>query len=437
MTDEDEGMEELDAAGDGTDNRPRILQTGALVGAGGLIVAIALGMAANWREGGLGVAAPLASNSLHLRALCVLFFASVALVASCLWSRVAGDVVSLAPLRVRLKQMLILCAAGPVLLVATNYAIIRGFLPDYVALLPVLAALAVAVLYAGIAYPLSGTTGVGLGTRQILRSSCIWLLVAAGLHLAWTTARIVGDRPDLLLIMERPALEVGMIGFCITASFAVLLTNLSFIYHSRQMTQTLVRTHQFLNGLTALWGITLMWAMRFPGGYQGLVSAVIGVGLMILLAINAGSSGLLTWRRQIGGKDRSNDGVWAGRIAAFSMLLVVISGVLIGITGVTLAGLGQRPPHELVGALVAAAGLGLVPLSVTAGVAPLMRRRERPLVAGAAFVGAGVMLSALLWSVEALSSRPVAVYAVAAEVLVAVGLSLIVLRIRRIGGAAS
>lgn len=430
-------MEELDAAGERTDDRPRILRTGALVGAGGLTVAIALGMAANWREEGLGVAAPLASNSLHLRTLCVLFFASVAPVASVLWRRLASDVPSMAPLRVRLEQLLILCAAGPVLLVAINYAIVRGFAPDYVALLPALTALAVAVLYAGIAYPMSGTTGVGLGTRQILRSSCIWLLIAAGLHLAWTTARIVGDRPDLLLIMERPALEVGLIGFCITASFAVLLTNLSFIYHSRQMTQTLVRTHQFLNGLTALWGLTLMWAMRFPGGHQGLVSAVIGVGLMILLAINARSSGLLRWRGQRGGKGRSEDGVLAGKIAAFSMMLVVIAGVLIGLTGVTLAGLGAQPPHELLGALVAVVGLGLAPLSVAASVAPLMRRRETPLVAGAAFVGGGVILSALLWSVEALSSRSVAVHAVAAEVLVAVGLVLIVLRIRMMRWAGS
>jgi hypothetical protein len=424
-------MDELDVVDDETGNGSRVLQAGVSVGAGGLIVAIILGIAANWRGAGLGVAPALVSESLHLRALCVLFFASVALLTPVLWNRLAANVPSLAPLHGRLKQMLVLCAVGPVLVVGANYAIASGIAPDYIALLPAFAAFAVAVLYSGITYPLSGITGVGLGTRQMLRTSCIWLLIAAGLHVSWTTARIVGDQTNLLWMIERPALEVGMIGFGITASFAVLLSNLSAIYHSRNMTQALVRSHQFLNGLIALWGLTLMWAIRFPGGYQGLASAVIGVGLMIVLIIIAESSGLL--RRRGRRDDRWGDGVWAGRLASLSMLLVVISGVVIAVTGVILAGLAQRPPPELLGALLAAVGLGIVPLSVVAGIAPLMRRHETVLVAGGAMVGAGVIVSVVLRSIAALSPQPVTVNAATAEIVVGIGLALIVLRILQIG----
>ncbi|MFW5868181.1 MAG: hypothetical protein ACOCX2_10220 [Armatimonadota bacterium] len=331
-------------------------------------------------------------------------------------------------MRGHVTVMVILCAAGPILMLAVNYLIVTGIVPRGLALLPGLAAVTLAVLYALVVHRLSGTAGVGLGSRLMLRSSYIWLIIAAASHLTWITVRVFADVPDLLWFVERPVLEVAMIGFCITASLSVLLTNLNSIYHARDMTQTLVRNNQFTNGLTALWGLSLMWALRFPGGYQGLASAVIGIALMILLFIVAASSGLLDRRTLTGRRaDASGDGVWGRRLAAAVMALIVITGLLIGASGVILAGMGERPLAGVLAAEVMSVGLGIVPLAIAAALAPVIGRGEKSLVAGSILIAGGVIVAVALWSFSGLPTGSVEVYAVGAEGAIAAGLVLLTL----------
>lgn len=409
-----------------SDNRNWVLHTGIVVGAGGLLVGVMLGLGAEWRSAGLGVAPALASDSQHLRALVMLLYGCTALVSSILWSRLSSDAPAVARLRGHMRLLVIFCGIGPLLTVLLNYTIFTGITPDHLGLLEPLLALAVAALYAMVVHRLSGITGVGMGARLMLRSSYIWLTVTAALHLVWTATRVFGDNPRILWFVERPTIEVAMIGFGIPAALGVLLVSLHAIYHSRNMTQTLMGTYQLTNGLVVLWGASLMWVVRFPGGYQGLASAVVGIALMILLASIAGSSGFLE-RRSLPWVNGSTpvDGPWAVAMASMTMLLIVVTGVLIGVSGIVLAGLGQQPPVGTFAAELMAVALGLVPLASAAAVATGMPGKPTRLAVGASMVAVGAVGATMLWSLSGVVERSVGIPTGLAELLIAGGLVLI------------
>ncbi|MGI5816605.1 MAG: hypothetical protein ACOX9R_00760 [Armatimonadota bacterium] len=388
------------------------------------------------RVAGLGVAPALASEALHLRSAVILFYGCVALLLSVLWSRLARDAPVIAQLRGHVDRTLILCAIGPPLVLAANYAIVRGLISDVVALLPAALALAVAGLYSAVAHRLSGITGVGIAARLVLRSSYAWLSVAALAQFAWVAARVFGSHADLLWYLERPALEVAAIGFGLTAALGVLLTNLNTVYHSRNITQTLMRTCQAANGLIALWGLSLMWSMRFPGGYQGLASAVIGISLLFVLARVAASSGLLQRFRLPRQSDRGGgDGPLAGTLAAAVMLLVAITGVLVGMSAVLLAATGEQPAAEMLAAEIVAIGLGMVPLSLGAAVSARARGVVAGLSAGSLLIGVGTLLGLILWPLRGALADPLGGLAAGAEILIAAGIVLMATAVRRFAAA--
>lgn len=396
-------------------------------------MAVGLGVAASLRPSGLGVASALASDPLHLRAGVILFYGSVALLLSVLWARLSSDAAAIIRLRDHVTRALILCAVGPLLVLAANWAIVTGVTSDHLALLPAAAPLAIAVLYTVVVHPLSGITGAGLAARLVLRSSYVWLLASAALQFAWVAARVFGDRPDFLWYLERPTVEIALLGFGITAALGVLLTNLNVVYHSRNMAQTLMRTYQAANGLIVLWGLSLMWSIRFPGGYQGLASAVIGIMLMILLAVVVRSSGLLA-RRNLPwlGSAGDRDGAWASGLASMVMLLVCVTGGLVAVSGVVVAALGDQPPRGLLGAQVVAVGLGIVPLAVAAAVAAMLKRFSIAPAAGSMLVAAGALAGLVLWSVGGLVEHSIAAVTLGAEMVIAVGLLLLVLAIQNV-----
>ncbi|MBD3291849.1 MAG: hypothetical protein GF393_02930, partial [Armatimonadia bacterium] len=259
----------MDQSVDESHNTSDVLHQGALIGAWGLIIAICLGPAADLRASGLGVAPALASTPLHFRHSIALFYGCAALLLSVLWSRLASDAPVIAQLRRHVSHALLLCAIGPLVVLGANYAIVTGITSRHLALLPAAIPAVVAALYALTTFRLSGITGVGLGARLVLRGSYVWLLTGAGLQFAWVAARVFSGRQDLLWFIERPVLEVTMLGFAISAALGVLFTSLNAMYHSRDLTQTVMRGHYVANGLVLLWGLSLMWSTRFPGSYQG------------------------------------------------------------------------------------------------------------------------------------------------------------------------
>jgi hypothetical protein len=203
-----------------------------------LAVAIGLGVVSTLRPSGLAVAPSIASTPMHFRYSVALFYGCVAMVLSIFWFRLAIDARVIKALRHQVSRALLLCAAGPLVTVAANWAIVEGITSRHVALLPALIAPAVAGLYAVTTHRLSGITGVGLGARLVLRSSYVWLIVGSCLQLLWVAVRVFGDGGNLLWFVERPTLELTMLGFGISAAVGVLLTSLNATYHSRDLTQT-------------------------------------------------------------------------------------------------------------------------------------------------------------------------------------------------------
>lgn len=421
-----ERLGRLGRSSDATPNRSTFLHRGVLIGAFGVVVSICLGLAAALRPSGLAVAPALASSPLHLRAGILLFSASVAFIASVLWARLASTAPAIARLQRQLSWTLALCAITPLLVLGANYVVVTGLLPRHLALIPSLSALATAALYATVVHPLSGITGVGLGARLVLRSSYLWLLGSALMQFVWVTARVFADRPSLLWHAERPTIEVGLIGFAVYGALGLLLTNLHGLYHSRNMTQTLMRTHYVINGLLASWGLIEMWSMRFPGSYQVLLAPVVAIALLIFLAIVAGSSGLLD-RRGAAAGEQSVDGARASVLATAVMVLIILLGVLITISATTMAGRSDQPLPGLLGAQVVAVGLAIVPLAVAACVAA-MRKRSGPTPASSAvLIAVGAFPAIVLWSLNGIAGRPLSAHAALAELIAGIGVALLAL----------
>jgi len=409
-----------------------VLRTGAAIGGAAVAVAAGLGAVAGMRSSGLGVAGALASDSLHLGASMLMFCGGVSLVLAMLWARLGCDTPSIARLCAQVRQTLTLCAVTALLFLVTNYGIVVHVLPAAFALLPALGALAIAVRYTVIVHPLSGITGVGLGARLVLRSSYVWLIVAATLQLAWVAARSLGGAPNALWFIERATIELGLIGFGIPAALGVLQTNLNVVYHSRNMHQALMRWHYVTNGLLVVWGLTEMWAMRFPGSYQSLLAAVLGVGLLIFLSLIAASSGLLERRRPSGvSRSSADDGQWAIRLAAAAMVLTAVMGVLVAVSATTAAAVGGQPLRGLLGAEVAAVGLGVVPLSFAAAFAAMRGRLSGATGFGAVLIAAGTGVSVVLWSLASLVAGAMGALASGAELIAAAGVVLVCIGVLR------
>ena len=399
---------------------------GAVIGGAAAAVSAGLGAVAGMRSSGLGVADALAGDSLHLRASILIFCGGAALVLAMLWARLGCDTPSIARLRVHVRQTLVLCAVTALLFLVTNYAIVMYAFPAALALLPAVGALAIAIRYTVIVHPLSGITGVGLGARLVLRSSCVWLIVAAALQLTWVAVRALGGAPNALWFAERVTIELGLIGFGIPAALGVLQTNLNVVYHSRNMHQALMRWHYVTNGLLVLWGLTEMWAMRFPGSYQSLLAAVLGVGLLIFLSLIASSSGLLERRRPSGGRRPSgDDGQWAVRLAAAAMVLTGVMGGLLAVSATTAAAVGGQPLRELLGAEIATVGLGVVPLSFAAALAAMYGRLSGASGFGAVLIAAGAGVSVVLWSAAGLAGGAMVAAASGAELIAGAGVVLV------------
>ncbi len=404
-----------------------------ILGALGIAAAVGVGAVAHFREAGFGVAPVLASKLLHFRASILLFGGCLAPLVSVLWAKLSSDAEAIARMQQYLVATLVLCLAIPPVLLAINYAMVMGVLSDHFALLPALMMLAAAILYAVIMHPLSGITGVGLSSRVLMRTSALWLTVTAALQLLWMSARIFGDVPDMLWYIERPAIEIALLGFAIPAALTALVACSSNMYHSRDMTRVVLRTHYPLNGLVVMWTLVGMWTLRFPGGYQNLAAPVIGIGLFVVLLVIAMGSGLLVWRSVWGVRsEQSSEGPWALRIGSMVMMLLIAEGLLVAVDGTARAALSSQPLPPLLTAQTVITGLGIVPLAVAASLAALRPSMDLIFGTGVALIAAGAAAALLMRPVEGIVERSIAGLATGAEILIVLGAVLIALTAQRI-----
>jgi hypothetical protein len=358
----------------------------------------------------------------------LIFSGSLAPMLAVLWAHLSSDVPSVVAMRKYLVWVLGLCAAFPPVLLGVNYAIVAGGAPRHLAILPAAVALAAAIGYLVVIRPLSGITGVGLGTRLLLRSSALWLVACAAMQFSWVTARVLADQPRLLWFMERPAIDLGLIGFAIPAALGVLMACLQSIYHARDMTQMVIRSHYPMNGLVVAWTLMTMWSTRFPGGYQSLVAPVVAIAILIFMSLIAASSGLLDWRRVWrDGGGNGPDGPIARKLASLVVVLLIAVGALLTIDAATRAALGGQLVDAMLCALAVAVALGIVPLTLAAALAGMRRRRNaRHIGTAAAIIAGGAIIGISLRSAEGVLERSIAGLTMGVEVAVAIGVGLLV-----------
>lgn len=400
-----------------------ITRLGVVTGTGILIIGLGLGIVDQARPAGLGVIPSLARNPLHLQASIQIFCGAVALMLALLWHLTDTDRAWFRRLRPVVVLTLVMCALSAALTIGANWLIMTGQIAHYHALIPSLSILVTAILYLLAVRPLSGSTEVNLGARLALRGSYLWLLVTATLQFFWVAGRVFGD-PQMLWFLERPTLEVALLGFVMMGSLGLLLTGLPSISHSRDLIRTMVRTYQATNALVFGWGAMQAWVIRFPGSYQGLVLSLVGLGLLFCCLRLADSSKLLV-RNPAGG---SGSGLrWEDLLASLAIVLKVVATTLLAVTAVVAAGRGETPLPALFAALLVCVGTGVMALSVASVVVAIRERIDFLMGGGTVLLSIGVLSAIALWAMVSLVERPLQSYLAGSGTVMAAGLCLILL----------
>ncbi|MGC9319292.1 MAG: hypothetical protein ACP5KN_14765 [Armatimonadota bacterium] len=372
------------------------LWRGALTtGFAGLVVGLGIGAVALLRPEGLGVAAVLASSPLHLQALVLILCGCVPVVLGLTWEAARLEAASLMRVRPWVLGGVVLSAAGGGLAIVANWLAVTGHTSGVIGLLPSLVWLGAAFCYVSAVYPLSGSSSVGLSGRLLLRSSCLWLAVVAAYQFSWVCARVFLGNLKILWFLERPTIEVALLGFVAFASLGLMLAALPTAVNYRNLIQTLLRAHHTANGLVFAWGALQMWSIRYPGGYQNLVLALISLGIVIVVAVVVASSGLLSrWQTLWDGAHTGNR--LTSALAILAVGYFVALAILLAITAFVAAAAGRIPPPELLESCLLAVSVGMS--SVCALVVSSCLIRELPPVSrlGAGASTAGVVIAVLL-----------------------------------------
>ncbi|MEA3400667.1 MAG: hypothetical protein U9R79_05410 [Armatimonadota bacterium] len=378
------------------EGRPDPLWRGALAtGFAGLTVGLGLGAVALLRPEGLGVAPVLASSPLHLQAMLLILCGCVPLALGLTWESARLEAPSLMRVRPWVLGGVVLSAAGGGLAIIANWLVVTGYTSDVIGLLPGLVWLGVAFCYVSAVYPLSGSGSVGLSGRLLLRSSCLWLAAAAASQFSWIAGRVFLDNPKIMWFVERPTIEVGLLGFVALASLGLMLAALPTAVNHRNLIQALLRSHHAANGLIFGWGSLQTWSLRYPGGYQNLVLALVALGIVIVVAVVAVNSGLLDRWQALWDGTHSDDRL-RSVLAVLAMGFFVALAVLLAITAFAAAAAGRIPPPELLESCLLAVAVGMSSACALVLTSCFMRDVPQVTSLGAAATTAGVVMAMLL-----------------------------------------
>ena len=411
------------AAGSRTQGGEAVLRrAGLLVGFTVTAVGLALGITGHVRAGGLALAPAIARDPLHLMAQVQVFAGCPALMVTLLWAALANGSPSIQRIRAYLSSAIVLCALSPPVRIAVNWAIVTGRIPDHFALLPALADCAIAVLFVLVVFPLSGKTAVGLSGRLMLRSSCWWLIGAAGAQLVCAGARVFLDHPAMLWFLERPYIEAALLGFVLLSGLGLMLATLPMVALNRNLIQSLLRSHQTLNALVFGWAVLQAWSLRYPGSYQSLALALIGFGIIACVAVIAANSGLVARWQSL----PTDYGDQAGRRTEVALIstaigFMLLAGALFAITAFVSAATRTAPAGALA-AVVLSLAVGMVSVVTVAVARGVCDWSARLAMAGVFAVVFGVATASLLWMLSIVVERPLDPMIGAAEALAGLGL---------------
>jgi hypothetical protein len=241
--------------------------------------------------------------------------------------------------------------------------------------------------------------------------------VAAGL------GRVFLDNDKLLWFFDTPTMEMALLGFLVPTGLGLALGQAPLAARSRALLRSLPATLQATNLCILLWVVLRIWCRRYPGGYQQLVLALVGLGLFTcVMKIVSDSAPLSGWWRA----GRKGTLIPPGREECPRSLALVFLGIaaaLLAVGAIIAAGLGSAPPRELFAAVVLALTVGFF-APLTSGLLGMSwaRYAERvgleaqPTRSGRAgsptyavvacwCVGAGVGLSMALWLMSTVVER--------------------------------
>jgi len=245
--------------------------------------------------------------------------------------------------------------ASAALAVCLNWAIVVGHVADHMALIPAILDLVAAGLYAATIVQVVSRAEGPLAMAMLLHSGAAWLLAYAGSQFTYTAGRVFLDNDKLLWFFDTPTMEMALLGFLVPTGLGLALGQAALAARSRALLRSLPVTLQATNLCILLWVVLRIWCDRYPGGYQQLVLALVGLGLFTcVMKIVSDSAPLSGWWRA-GGKGTVTSGDCPQSLA---LVFLGIAAALLAVGAIIAAGLGSAPPRELFAAVVLALTVG-------------------------------------------------------------------------------
>lgn len=343
------------------DNLPRLGVCLGLMGllSGLVIVGMTLG-----RPVGFGTAPVLGSESVDVQARVQLFGGCVPLLAGLLWGLAAPHSQVVVRLRPLVRAVIGLGFLSALLVWVVNWAAVMGHGADHFALVPALLDAVVALLYLVLLIAMPLGVNVPVASHLMMRGGAVWLLGYTIIRLASTSGRVFLDADRFMWFFDIPVVEMALLGCIIPSAIALVVGAMASIGDPRAIMRSLPTQMQIWNVAVFLWLLLRVWCLRYPGSYQKLLLALVGIVLLVVIGTVASDSSI--FQRLIIPTRRPVHRPAGLPLAGVTLVFALLACLLLVATAMMAAGLNNIPPLQLFAALLMAALVGItVPMSAS------------------------------------------------------------------------
>ncbi|HUS79629.1 MAG TPA: hypothetical protein VM283_00090 [Armatimonadota bacterium] len=380
---------------------------------------------------GFGTAPALGSESVHIQASVQLLAGCLPITVGLLWMIAAPFDIVTSRLRPLAGLIIGLSFASGAAAMALNWAIVMEHVPNHFALVPAVTDAIVATLYAVFLAAMPLGASVAVASQMILRGSSIWLLGYALVRLMVTSGRVFLDADRFMWFFDTPLAEMALLGFVIPSCVGLVMGAMSAIGDPRTFMRHLPMQLQLWHSSVFLWLSLRVWCLRYPGSYQKLVLALVGIGILVVTTTIIADTSILQrifiptrWT------SRRRGGLHFGGLA---LGFALVASVLVVATAMMAAGMNDIPPPQLFAALLMAILVGV--LTPTIGCVTLALADEdawvvpaRVMLATAIVVIAiGALVASLVWPLSIVVERSLRDPIVGAIALAGAGIALLLL----------
>jgi len=161
----------------------------------------------------------------------------------------------------------------------------------------------------------------------------------------------------------------------------------------RAIMRSLPTQLQMWHASVFLWVALRVWCLRYPGSYQKLVLALVGIGILVVIGTMIADTSI--FQRVLiptrwGGERR--EGI---NLAAVSMTFMVLACLVLVATAMMAASMNTIPPPELFAALLVATFIGVLVTAVGSVLLSLSAEYPARLVPARGFLTQTVLTAAL------------------------------------------